>query len=114
MHELSLPAQHENCSDNRGDHLSGDFRNPSEHVTHEVHATALPRSTLERHLNGTHEASMCITADELHPSQAAPFQVSEKLGPKRFRLGITELQPQHLPQPVSCNPTHEYDRLASH
>lgn len=45
------------------------------------------------------------------PGEAPSFQVTKELSPKRFRLGIADLEPENLPAAVGCDPDGDHDRL---
>jgi len=51
----------------------------------EVHAAALPAG-IEDAGDGRLDALMGIADDELHPTQAAPHQVSQEARPERLRF----------------------------
>ncbi len=80
MHELSFPARHENCSDNRPT-IWVATRNPGEHVTHEVHPATLPRSTLN-------DTSMART----RPACASLMTSCTPPRPRRFRSRKNSVQ----------------------
>lgn len=66
MHQHPLSPWHNDCANNRSHHLADDFRHPGEHISHKMHPAALPRRTLERDLDRTNKANVCIADDELH------------------------------------------------
>ena len=104
----------EDRADRRGDHLLVALGHDREHVAHEVHPAPLPRSAEEHRPDRGLQAGVRVADDQLHPAQAAGLQRAQERGPERPVLGVTDVEPEHLPAPVGGHPGRDHDRLGHH
>jgi len=61
---------------------------------------ALPTRALHGGGDGVGQASVAVADDQLHPVQAAVFEVSQELGPERFGLAVQHRAAEHLASPA--------------
>ena len=58
-------------------------------------------------------SSSRIGDDQLHPAQAAGLQRAEERGPECPKLGVADIEPEHLTAPVSGHAAGDHDRLGT-
>src|SRR4029077_7992909 len=77
----------------------------------EVDAAALPGAA-EHLVDRLLQPGMRVGDDELHPGQAALDQATEEAAPERFRLGLADIEADHLAIAGLVDAVGEHERLA--
>jgi hypothetical protein len=87
----------------------GIFRDDEVHVGHEMHSAFLPAGVLEYGADRFLQPGVGIGDDKLHPVEASNLQRSQERRAEPIVLGVSDVEAEYFPAPISSNPGHAVD-----